>query len=128
MKLLLDTHTLLWWLDGDAKLSRKVRVLIADNENDVYVSAASAWEIATKARLGKLPQALSVAHRLLMVVAEQGFRTLDISIEHGERAGWFAIKHRDPFDRMLAAQAQISGMPIATKDLFFSDFGVETIW
>ena len=128
MKLLLDTHTLLWWLDGDTKLSRKVRVLIADNENDVYVSAASVWEIATKARLGKLPQALSVAHRLIMVVAEQGFRTMDITIEHGERAGWFVIEHRDPFDRMLAAQAQTSGMPIATKDLIFSDFGVETVW
>jgi PIN domain nuclease of toxin-antitoxin system len=128
VKLLLDTHTLLWWLDGDTKLSRKVRLLIADNENDVYVSAASVWEIATKARLGKLPQALSVAHRLTQIVAEQGFLTLDITIQHGQHAGSLASEHRDPFDRMLAAQAQLSGMPIATKDVLFAGLSIGVIW
>jgi PIN domain nuclease of toxin-antitoxin system len=128
VKLLLDTHALLWWLDGDTQLSRKVRRLIADTGNDVYVSAVSACEIATKARLGKLPQALGVAHRLAQVVAEQGFRTLDITIEHGQRAGSLASEHRDLFDRMLAAQAQLSGMPIATRDPHFAALSVEIIW
>ena len=128
MKLLLDTHTLLWWLDGDQKLTRRVRSLIEDTSNDIFVSAVTGWEIATKARLGKLPKALPIARRIPEVVAEQGFLVLPVSLEHGQRAGWLPGPHRDPFDRMLAAQAQAQGLPIATIDPQFERFGVEVVW
>jgi PIN domain nuclease of toxin-antitoxin system len=128
MRLLLDTHTLLWWFDGDAKLSRKVRTLISDKNNEVLVSAVSAWEIATKSRLGKLPKAGKIAPILPRAVAEQGFIVLPILITHAHRAGWLDSAHRDPFDRMLAAQAEIENLAFATTDAFFGSVGVATIW
>src|SRR2546425_1259764 len=87
VRLLLDTHALLWWLDGDRRLTRKARAAIADHSNDVLVSAASAWEITTKARLGKLPGALAVAADVLGAMTAQGFSTLDITMLHAQRAG-----------------------------------------
>src|SRR5574340_1213563 len=105
MRVLLDTHSLLWWLDGDRRLSRRARLCIADETNVVLVSAASAWEIATKVRLGKLPGAVDVATNLSEIMAEQGFDGLSISVTHALRAGALPGPHRDPFDRMLIAQA-----------------------
>ncbi len=128
MKLLLDTHTFLWWCDGDRKLSRAVRDLIENQATDVIVSAASVWEIATKARIGKLPGAFKIAHRLPAVIAEQSFHPLAITVEHSQRAGWLPGIHRDPFDRMLAAQAQSAAMPIASTDTIFESYGVRRIW
>lgn len=128
MRLLLDTHTLLWWFDGDVKLSRKVRAFILDQNNEILVSTASAWEIATKSRHGKLPKAAKIAPFLPRAVAEQGFTVLPISITHAHRAGWLDSAHRDPFDRMLAAQAEIEGLTLATTDAFFSSLGITTIW
>jgi PIN domain nuclease of toxin-antitoxin system len=109
MRLLLDTHALLWWLDGDERLSRAARDAIGDETHPVLVSAASAWEIATKVRLGKLPGAVEVAERMADVLVMQGFAELAISIDHARRAGLLPGPHRDPFDRMLIAQQQIVG-------------------
>ncbi len=128
MRLLLDTHTLLWWLDGDRHLSRKARALVGDEDNIVLVSAASAWEITTKARLGRLPGALDVAADVAGCVASQGFGALDITILHAQRAGRLPGEHRDPFDRMLAAQSQLEDLPIVSDDEVFDGYGVNRIW
>jgi PIN domain nuclease of toxin-antitoxin system len=128
MRVLLDTHALLWWLDGDRRLSPRVRKIIADEENIVLVSAASAWEIATKFRIGKLPGAAEVAANVAGCVLSQGFESLDITILHAQRAGRLPGAHRDPFDRMLAAQAQLEDLPIVTNDKVFDTFGVTRIW
>jgi PIN domain nuclease of toxin-antitoxin system len=128
MRLLLDTHSLLWWLDGDRRLSRRARAAIGDDRNMVIVSAASAWEITTKARLGKLPGALEVAADVAGCVAGQGFSTLDITIVHAQRAGRMPGHHRDPFDRMLIAQAQLEDLPVVSDDVVFDGFGVTRLW
>lgn len=128
MRFLLDTHALLWWLAGDERLSIHARALIDDEHNEVLVSAASAWEISTKVRLGKLPGAVDVAERLGDILRDQGFRELEITVEHGRRAGEQPGAHRDPFDRMLAAQAQAEVLPIVSCDPALDGFGVRRIW
>lgn len=128
MRVLLDTHAFLWWLDGDRRLSRRARTVISDSRAVVLVSAASAWEISTKARLGKLPGAEAVADDIAGCVTSQDFDSLDITLLHAQRAGRLPGSHRDPFDRMLAAQAQIEDLPIVTSDAVFDDFGVTRIW
>jgi PIN domain nuclease of toxin-antitoxin system len=128
MRLLLDTHALLWWLDGDRRLPIKVRRLIADSTNDVLVSAASAWEITTKARLGKLAGALEVASDVVACIAGQGFSALPISMDHAQRAGSLPGPHRDPFDRMLIAQSQAEDLPLATNETAFDAYGIRRIW
>lgn len=128
MRVLVDTHTLLWWLDGDRRLSRRARRTMADDANTVLVSAASAWEIATKARIGKLPGALDVAADIAGCIASQRFDSLDITVLHAQRAGRLPGAHRDPFDRMLVAQAQIEDLPIVTNDRVFDESGVTRLW
>ena len=119
MRLLLDTHAFLWWLEGDRRMSRKARALIADDDNEVFLSAASVWEITTKARLGKLPRALAVAADVPAAMASQGFAPLSITTAHAQRAGSLPGPHRDPFDRMLVAQADLEGLPIVSMDAVF---------
>lgn len=128
MRLLLDTHTLLWWLDGDRRLSRRARVAIADDDNQVFVSAASAWELATKARLGKLPAAMDVATDVASCLARQGFEELPISVSHAQRAGNLNVDHRDPFNRMLIAQSQMEDLPIVSNETLFDGFGIDRVW
>jgi PIN domain nuclease of toxin-antitoxin system len=128
VRLLLDTHALLWWLDGDRSLSRKARTAIADENNVVVVSAASAWEITTKSRLGKLPGAAAVASDVLGSVASQGFASLDITMLHAQRAGRLPGEHRDPFDRMLIAQAQLEDLTLVSNDSVFDAYGVSRLW
>jgi PIN domain nuclease of toxin-antitoxin system len=123
VRLLLDTHAFLWWLDGDRRLSPRPRRLIAD-----VVSAASAWEITTKARLGKLPGARDVAADVVGCIANQGFVPLDITVLHAQRAGGLAGEHRDPFDRMLIAQAQLEDVAIVSDDAVFDRYGVRRVW
>jgi PIN domain nuclease of toxin-antitoxin system len=128
VRLLLDTHALLWWLDGDRRLSLKARRLIANETNTVLVSAASAWEITTKARLGRLPGAQDVAADVAGCVAHQGFVPLDVTMLHAQRAGSLPGDHRDPFDRMLIAQSQLEDVAIVSDDRFFDDHGVRRVW
>ena len=128
MRLLLDTHALLWWLDGDRRLPVRIRRAIANDTNTILVSAASAWEITTKARLGKLPGALDVATDVSGCVSGQGFTPLDITLLHAQRAGALAGSHRDPFDRMLIAQAQLEDVAIVSDDEAFDDYDVRRIW
>jgi PIN domain nuclease of toxin-antitoxin system len=128
VRLLLDTHALLWWLDGDRRLPPKVRRAIADQSNTILVSAASAWEITTKARLGKLPGALDVAADVAGCVAGQGFAELDISILHAQRAGGLPGAHRDPFDRMLVAQAQLEDIAVVSDDEAFDEYKLRRFW
>ena len=127
MRLLLDTHTLLWWLDGDRRLSRRARGAIADEDTLVFVSAASAWEIATKVRIGKLEWPATAGSVRVYAVA-QGFRALPISLEHAERAGQLHIALRDPFDRVLIAQAQIEDMWLVSNEDSFDSAGVRRYW
>lgn len=128
MKALLDTHTLLWWLDGYEYLSLTARSWIETTEHRILVSAASAWEIATKVRIGKLPRAQDVATSFYECLINQGFTPLDITTDHALRAGSLPGPHRDPFDRMLIAQAQALNIPLISNESLFDHYGVRRIW
>ncbi|MFZ1829618.1 MAG: type II toxin-antitoxin system VapC family toxin [Candidatus Competibacteraceae bacterium] len=125
---LLDTHALLWWLFDDPKLSNAAREAITHPEHRLWVSAVSAWEIATKARLGKLPEAGDVPARLDYYLRKARFLELPVTISHGLRAGTLPGPHRDPFDRMLMAQSLATDYPIITIDPVFSEYGVTVLW
>ena len=128
MRALLDTHALLWWLAGDSKLSSAAKPVIADDLNTIYVSAASAWEISTKVRIGKLPGAVEVADNFARCLNTQGFSELPISVADGLRAGSMVGDLRDPFDRMLIAQALSESIPLITNEVIFESFGVRRLW
>jgi PIN domain nuclease of toxin-antitoxin system len=128
MKLLLDTHTLLWWFTDDDRLSGRAKTAIADEENAIFVSAASAWEIATKQRIGKLDRVPDATERFSELVAADGFSHLPINHLHSLRACSYRCEHRDPFDRMLAAQSEIDGLALVTRDPAFDCFGTRTFW
>jgi PIN domain nuclease of toxin-antitoxin system len=128
MRILLDTHVLLWWMIGDRRLSPRARAAVAAPGAEVFVSAASAWELAVKVRLGKLPEATRLTHRLPESLAEQDFKALPISIEHGRLGGLLPGAHRDPFDRVLAAQSLLDDLVLVTNDAALSTFGVKTLW
>lgn len=128
MKALLDTHALLWWLDGDERLSAPAREWIGISNHVILVSAASAWEIATKVRIGKLPGAVEVAERYAECLAEQGFTPFAITTGHALRAGGLPGPHRDPFDRMLIAQAQAEDVPLISNETLFDSYGIRRIW
>lgn len=128
LRYLLDTHTLLWWWTDDPLLSAHARDLIADEGHEIFVSAASAWEIATKHRLGKLPEAGEAVSRFNELVLADGFRHLPVSYLHALKAGAYSHPHRDPFDRMLAAQSEIEALPIVTCDSALAGLSTRTIW
>jgi PIN domain nuclease of toxin-antitoxin system len=128
VRALLDTHALLWWLSDDSALSQPARKFIAETRNTAVVSAASAWEIATKVRLGNLPTAAELAADFVGYLEREGFELLPISVEHAIRAGLLPGTHKDPFDRMLIAQAQAEGIPLITNELAFDTYGVRRIW
>jgi len=128
VRALLDTHALLWWLSDDPALSRPARKFIAETKNSAIVSAASAWEIATKVRLGRLPTAADLAADFVGYLEREGFELLPISPDHAIRAGLLPGPHKDPFDRMLIAQAQAESMPVVSNDLVFDSYGVRRIW
>jgi PIN domain nuclease of toxin-antitoxin system len=125
-KILLDTHALIWWATSDKRLSRKIKHLMEDEQTRVFVSSASAWEIATKVWLGKLTW--SSPGSVESYCRNQGFELLSISFAHAERAGSWPQEHGDPFDRMLAAQAEKEQLPLATNDPKIKLFDVATIW
>ena len=128
MRLLLDTHALIWWLAGDEALSGRAREAIGDEANSVAVSAASAMEVATKFRIGKLPDAALLAQDFEAIIADQGFVELAITIHHARRAGEMNIAHKDPFDRLLIAQAQSEDMVLISNEALFDGFAVKRLW
>ena len=127
MPLLLDTHTLLWWATDDSALTSRVREKIAQSE-DVLVSAASAWEMAIKVGLGRLPSAVDLLSDFEETLNSRGFKVLPIMAGHGIRAGLLPGPHRDPFDRMLIAQAQAETLTIVSNDKVFDQYGVRRLW
>lgn len=128
MRLLLDTHTLLWWQTADPRLSSSALAAISAEENEIFVSAASAWEIAIKTRMGKLDSIPEAAARFGELIAADGFTHLSITHRHALRAGAHPATHKDPFDRMLAAQAELEGLCLVTTDPVFAGFGTQVLW
>ena len=128
MRLLLDTHALLWWFSDDPALPASSRKLIAQSDSSVFVSAVSAWEIATKFRLGRLPSASDLVQDLGGYLERERFLSLPMSSDHGVRAGLLAGPLRDPFDRMLIAQAEIEKLFIVSNERIFDQYGVRRIW
>ena len=128
MRLLLDTHSLIWWLAGDAQLSAAAAQAIADDGNAVFVSAASAWEIATKHRIGKLPSVERFVERMEGRLVAEGFEPMAVTVRHGERAGILAGPHKDPFDRMLIAQALLEDLILVSREPLFDRYGVQRLW
>lgn len=128
VNILLDTHALLWWLLDDPRLSARAREAIKNPDHAIYASSASAWEIATKFRLGKLPEAQAVAENLPELLRRGRIAELPISTEHALAAGALRSDHRDPFDRMLIAQARLERMPVVTADAAFNGHKIHIIW
>lgn len=128
MKILFDSHALVWYLRGDRRLSRKAREIADDSQSEVFISAVCAWEIAAKVNRGSWPEAAQIADSLREITVAQAFTALSITIEHVQVAGFLSARHRDPFDRMLAAQSQIESMPLVTADPVFRTFGTSVIW
>lgn len=122
-RLLLDTHVLLWWLADDPSLGIKAKDAIRNGHNEVYVSAATTWEISIKKALGKL----EAPEDMDSIVEEERFLKLPISLYHGQMAGQLPPHHRDPFDRMLIAQASAEGLTIVTTDQTFHKYSVQTL-
>ena len=122
-RLLLDTHVLLWWLSDDSQLGEKTRRAISNPRNQVYVSAASTWEISIKKTMGKL----SAPDDMDAIVEDEGFDKLPITLFHGEQAGLLPEHHKDPFDRVLIAQAQSEGLIIVTNDEKITQYGIRTM-
>ena len=128
MRALLDTHAFLWWIADSRRLSAAARQLIADEAHEILVSAASAWEITTKHRIGKLPGVEPVALDVAGAISAQGFGHLPITVADAERAGRLPGPHRDPFDRMLAAQALAHDLAVVSADSALDLHGVHRIW
>ena len=128
MRLLIDTHAFLWWLTDSHRLSEAVRRAIFEPDNDKLISAASAWEIATKHRLGKLPEATPIVADIAGIVARQGFAELPIAVTDAVRAGSLPGPHRDPFDRMLIAQTQARDLVLISNEVLFDQYGVRRLW
>ena len=123
MKLLLDTHVLLWWLNDDDTLSKKAYAAIKDSSNLIFVSAATAWEISIKKSLGKL----KAPDNLEEILETNNFQTLSITIPHASLAGQLPFHHDDPFDRLLIAQSQIEDFTLVTRDKKQMLYGIKTI-
>ena len=128
MRALLDTHTFLWWLTESSRLSETVRRTIFDPSVEKLISAATAWEITTKHRLGKLPDADPIASDIPGAIAAQGFQELPLSVADAARAGALPGPHRDPFDRMLIAQALSRDLGLISNDAAFDRYPVRRLW
>jgi len=123
MNLLLDTHTLLWWLDDQPTLSKKARTSIADGKNMVFISAVVIWEIKIKQALGKL----EIPEDFRKVLDDQPFNSLDITVEHAYAVGDLPAHHSDPFDRMLVAQTKVEGLTLVTRDTRLKEYKIPII-
>ncbi len=128
MRLLLDTHAFLWFVGGDARLSEHARALILDPDNERFLSVASLWEMAIKASLGRLNLALSFPELVERQVRGNAMNVLPVQPRHLDRVKRLPFHHKDPFDRLIIAQAQAEGMPVVTRDAAFASYGVATLW
>jgi PIN domain nuclease of toxin-antitoxin system len=128
VRLLLDTHVFAWWLINDPALSDTARKHIADPQNDIYVSAVTAFEMAIKHRIGKWPEVEALLPVFDEELRARNFMPLPVSIAHGIKAGQLVAEHRDPFDRLLAAQAVVEDIPIVTQDMQVQVLGATVIW
>jgi PIN domain nuclease of toxin-antitoxin system len=128
VKLLLDTHAVVWWWLDDPRLPVRARGMIAATANTVWVSSVSAWEVATKNRLGKCPDVERIVDEFPDLLRRSRFMPLSISIEHARLAGTLNGAHRDPFDRMLIAQSKQEAAALVTCDAVFGEYGVDVIW
>lgn len=128
MHLLLDTHALILWMSDNAALPKSARAAILDQRNTIFVSAASAWEMATKVRLGRLPVASEILRDFHEYMIQSRFESLSITTAHGLKAGHLPGPQMDPFDRMLIAQAQMEDLMIVSNETTFDSYGVRRIW
>jgi PIN domain nuclease of toxin-antitoxin system len=128
VRALLDTHVLLWWLLDLGSLSPAARACMADAGNEIFVSAVSAWEISIKYQQGKLPEAAVFMADLEGAISGEGFSALPITINNGERAGGLPLHHKDPFDRMLIAQALAESLTLVSNERLFDRYGVARLW
>ena len=128
MRVLVDTHVFLWWVEGDRALPAKARAALSDQDNECLLSLVSVWELAIKAGLGKLKLALPVQRYVVEHVAANGFRILDTRMAHVGRVESLDPHHGDPFDRLLIAQALEEKLPVVTADPVFRKYGVKRIW
>lgn len=128
LNLLLDTHVLLWLMFDDPRLGIKQRKLLDDSRSTIYISAISIFEIANKVRIGKLPISKSAAESLKNVCEQFSFSKVELNFHHAQLAGLLSGQHRDPFDRMLAAQSIVEKLPIMSVDTKLSDLGAEVVW
>ncbi|NWG70450.1 MAG: type II toxin-antitoxin system VapC family toxin [Parvularculaceae bacterium] len=126
MRLLLDSHAVYWFLRGDARLSARARKAVADSHNDAFVSAATGYELALKARRGRLD--LRIVKEMGAMLRAARLTVLPISLAHALDAGDLPEPHRDPFDRVLMAQARAGRLTVVTVDPVFADYGVPTLW
>jgi PIN domain nuclease of toxin-antitoxin system len=128
VRLLLDTHALVWWLLDDPALSKRAATALRDPANEVYVSSASAWEIATKYRLGRMPQAEPLVRGFRHLVEAERWVPIPVTLEHALAAGTLKADHSDPFDRMLAAQARLESMKLVTGDRALAALVPSALW
>jgi len=128
MTYLLDTHTIIWAGNEDRRLSATARAVLADESSVFLVSAASAWEIATKVRRGKLPEAVSLEANFLQSMSDAGFALIPVTVEDALRSGRLQGAHRDPWDRMIAAQSLGLDIPVLSNDAKLDTFGVRRLW
>jgi PIN domain nuclease of toxin-antitoxin system len=128
MRLLLDTHVFLWWVANDRRLSRRARDVIADGDNEVFLSAASGWEIAIKSGLGKLALPEDLETFLEDQLDRNGINVLPVLMKHAARVRRLPNHHADPFDRLLVAQGQIEGLSLLTADRYIKQYDVPTVW
>jgi len=128
VRLLVDSHALVWWYLDDRRLSQSAQAALLDRGNQILVSPVNAWEIATKYRLGKLPEAIPLIAGFSALLDADGFQRLQVSEAHALRAGSYRHPHGDPFDRLLAAQCEIEGLTLVTRDPVFAAFNCPTLW
>jgi PIN domain nuclease of toxin-antitoxin system len=128
VRCLLDTHTLIWWMTTDSHLSTSARTIIRSKETHALVSAVSAWEIATKVRLGRLPAAAGLVQDFVSDLQQHRIEILNVTAEHGIRAGLLPGPHKDPFNRMLIAQAIAENIPIISNDRALDGYGINRLW
>ncbi len=128
MRVLLDTHAFIWWVDANPTLSQRARDVITDGANECLFSIASAWEMAIKLGLGRITGWGKIDRDLPVQLATNGIKLLPIDLAHVSRVANLPFHHRDPFDRLLAAQALTDGLPFISADEVFTRYGVERIW